>query len=299
LFTLPQILPKKVEIMAVLKDRLQYFFNLPGFKKKPASTIWRAFGWRVRCALGIPGNVRIPAWNNAALILPPEWHGAGATLFYVVREYYEPELTFLSRFLKEGETFVDAGANCGVYTISAGNIVGPGGKVLAFEPGKEIFAMLKKSVKRNDFQNVQLFEMGLSDHNGTAELYAHPHGASSFSLGRPQQATGESFTIQLKKLDDILDAEEVEKVDCIKMDVEGAEELILQGASRLFESCKPRVIFEINPAAILALGLQKSGAWDFLKNRGYNFFTIDTDGKLEKLSAQPEEGGNFIALPQE
>ena len=63
----------------------------------------------------------IPAWK-AKFFLAPEWHGAGATLFYVVRELYEPELTFLHKFLKPGETFVDAGANCGVYTVKADKI---------------------------------------------------------------------------------------------------------------------------------------------------------------------------------
>ena len=280
-----------------LRGRFRYFFRLPGFKQSPVATIWRAFEWRVRCALGIPGTVRIPAWNNAALVLPPEWHGAGATLFYVVRELYEPELTFLSRFLNEGETFVDAGANCGVYTIAAGNIVGSGGRVLAFEPGGQIFAMLRKSVEMNQFKQVQLFETGLSNQTGTAELYAHPHGASSFSLGRPDVPAAKSFTIQLRKLDDILDEEGVATVHCIKMDVEGAEELILQGAARLFDRCKPRVIFEINPAAISALGLQRDGAWRFLERHGYKFFTIDTAGALKELSSPPESGGNFIGLP--
>jgi FkbM family methyltransferase len=278
---------------------MHYFISLPGFKRQPLATMWRTLKWRVLCGLGLPGIVRIPAWGNATLILPPEWHGAGATLFYAVREYYEPELTFLNRFLKEGETFVDAGANCGVYTISAGNIVGAKGKVLAFEPGEEIFAMLQRSVDSNSYHQVRLFNAGLSNQAGTAQLYAHPHGASSFSLGRAHEDAGESFTIQLKRLDDVLDAEGIRTVDCMKMDVEGAEELILQGATRLFDRCKPRVIFEINPRAIGTLGLSADGAWRFLEKRGYKFFTLDTDGSLDGLTRPPAGGGNFVAVPSD
>ena len=78
--------------------------------------------------------------EQSKIFLPPEWHGAGATLFYAVREDYEPELTFLDHVLKRGETFVDAGANCGIYTIAAASIVGPNGLVLAFDREKKFFA---------------------------------------------------------------------------------------------------------------------------------------------------------------
>jgi len=277
-----------------IRGRLEYFFSLHGFKKHPVLTLWRAAAWRVHCFLGIPATVRISRWN-ATLTLPPEWSGAGATLFYVVREYYEPELTFLDRFLHTGETFVDAGANCGVYTMAAASITGEKGLVLAFEPGREVFSALKRSASRNGGRQIRLFEIGLSNVSGAAQLYSHPHGASSFSLGNAD-GSGSSSTIEVKKLDDVLDAEGVKNVDCIKMDVEGAEELILQGATKLFDRCKPRVIFEINPTAIAALNLKHDGAWRFLEIRGYNFCTIDEEGVITPLKEPPADG-NVIALP--
>jgi len=281
-------------VLQRLRARFSYFCALPGFKRRPVRTVFRTLSWRVRCWLGIPGRVRVPAWN-ASLILPPEWHGAGATLFYAVREDYEPELAFLNRFLKPGEVFVDAGANCGVYTIAAASVVGDRGLVLAFEPGPEVFATLRRSVEINGYRHVRLFDVGLSNTAGTAALYTHPHGASSCSLGRPPGSSGESLSIRLQKLDDVLEAEGVSAVHCIKMDVEGAEELILLGATRLFERCKPRVIFEINPPAIAALGLRPDGVWRFLEARGYRFVTVDADGALTERAAAPMEG-NVIAL---
>jgi FkbM family methyltransferase len=280
-----------------LRNRFAYFFGLPGFKQHPMRTVLRTLSWKIKCTLGIPGNVRVPAWN-ARLILPPEWHGAGATLFYAVREAYEPELTYLNRFIKEGETFVDAGANCGVYTICAASIVGPRGLVLAFEPGPQVFATLRRSVELNGYRHVRLFESGLSETGGKGQLFTHPHGASSFSLGRPLGGNGESFSIRLQTLDEVLAAEHIEKVHCIKMDVEGAEELILRGAVRLFERCRPRVIFEINPNAIAALQLKTDGAWRFLEDRGYRFFNLDTAGVLKELPAPPG-AENVIALPHD
>jgi FkbM family methyltransferase len=280
-----------------LKGRLRYFFSLPGFKKNPLRVIWRTFVWRIKCGLGIPGLVRVPVWSNAKICLPPEWHGAGATLFYAVRQDYEPELTFLDRVLKAGETFVDAGANCGLYTIAAASIVERDGLVLAFEPGKEVFGTLKQNVELNHFDQVRLFEIGLADKSITAPLYKHPHGSSSFSLGKIANNVEESSAITLRRLDDVLAEQGVEIVHCLKMDVEGAEELILRGATSLFEKCKPRVIFEINPPAIEALQLEMFGAWQFLEARGYQFFTMDPDGNMTQLTSR-SAGANVVALPQ-
>jgi FkbM family methyltransferase len=259
--------------------------------------IWRTLIWRIKCALGIPGVIQVPAWKNAKIVLPPEWHGAGGTLFYAVREDYEPELTYLNQVLKMGETFVDAGANCGIYTIAAASIVGPDGQVLAFEPGKEVFRILLQSVQLNHFDQVRLFEVGLADKSRTAPLYKHPHGTSSFSLGKISEDTEQSFAITLRRLDDVLAEQRVEIVHCLKMDVEGAEELILQGAVNLFAKCKPRVIFEINPPAIEALHLETFGAWRFLEARGYQFFTMNPNGIMVELESRPP-GANVIALPK-
>ncbi len=239
----------------------------------------------------------MPAWKNAKIALPPEWHGAGATLFYAVREDYEPELTFLNQVLKQGETFVDAGANCGIYTIAAASIVGPDGLVLAFEPGKEVFRTLQQSIQLNHFDQVRLFEVGLADKSRTAPLYKHPHGISSFSLGKISEDAAESSSIPLRRLDDVLEEQAVETVHCLKMDVEGSEELILQGAVDLFERCKPRVIFEINPPAIKALNLETFGAWRFLEARDYDFFMMDPNGVMTALNSRPP-GANVIALPR-
>lgn len=278
-----------------LRGRFRYFFSLYGFRKHPLLTIYRAFAWRFHCLLGIPARVGVARWGNGALLLPPEWKGAGATLFYVVREYYDPELTYLDKFVKPGETFVDAGANCGVYTLAAAGITGKQGRVLSFEPGREVFAALQRSVSSNDWPQVKVFEFGLSNEEATVQLYAHPHGASSFSLGKTEGMEAAS-SIRVRKLDDVLDEEQVERVDCIKMDVEGAEEMIMQGAVRLFERCKPRVIFEINTRAIAALGLKTDGVWRFLEARGYKFYTIDEKGKMEEVTTPPD-GGNLVALP--
>jgi len=278
-----------------LPGRWRYLTSLPAFRHAPLRTLWRTLAWRCRCWLGVSTIVTVPKWQ-ARLALSPEWKGAGVTLFYVVREEYEPEVHFLEKLVGPGEVFVDAGANCGVYTTAAAHCVGPTGKVLAFEPGEGSLAMLKRNVALNCFSHVRVFPLALSDTAGIARLYAHDHGASSFTLGRTKEGERLSFTIETITLDAVLAREAIDRVDVIKMDVEGAEELILRGATALFERCRPRVIFEINPPAIARLNLSARGAWDFLATRGYRFFLMEEDGRLTAVD-QPPGGGNVVALP--
>lgn len=278
-----------------LSSRLAYFISLRAFQKHPLTTMRRVLTWRILCALGLPSTVRISAWDNARMKLLPKWQGAGVTLFYVARELYEPELTYLHRFLKPGDVFVDAGANCGVFTIAAANQVGSKGRVLAFEPGDESFAMLKSNVELNSLQQVALFHEALSNSDGEAQLFSHHHGASSFSLGRGPNDTAVA-TVRTRTLDTALAQASIEQVSCIKMDVEGAEELILRGAQEALDRCKPVVIFEINTAAIVKLGLNRDGAWRLLAERGYRFQQLTPAGESIPIASPPEDT-NVVALP--
>lgn len=277
--------------------RWRYLTSLPTFRRAPVQTLWRTFVWRLRCWLHLSTVVEVPKWN-ARLSLDPVWKGAGVTLFYVVREEYELEVQFLEKLVGPGDVFVDAGANCGVYTVAAAHLVGASGQVLAFEPGEASLAMLRRNVELNGFSQVRVFPTALSENSGTARLYAHDHGASSFTLGRTEEGERLSFEIETATLDAILPKEGISRVDVIKMDVEGAEELILRGATQLFDRCRPKVIFEINSPAISRLGLTEAGAWDFLTMRGYRFYLMDENGVIAPLNSPPGSA-NVVALHPE
>jgi FkbM family methyltransferase len=159
--------------------------------------------------------------------------------------------------------------------------------------------MLEQNVTSNHLDQVKIERCGLAAEAGKARLYKHPHGASSATLGHAPGAEPEFFEIPLDTLDAVLDRHGIESVDLIKMDVEGAEELILRGATRLFERSRPKVLFEINPEAIPNLGLALDGAWAFLAARGYRFFELNPAGQQTPLHVAPAGGGNIVALPPE
>ena len=116
-----------------LRGKWRYLRNHAGFQQAPLTAISRLIRWRLHCALGIPAIVNVSPWG-ARLFLPPQWRGAGTTMIFAVRGHYEKELAYLRHFVSPGMVVVDGGANCGIYSVAAGRLVGPSGRVIAFEP---------------------------------------------------------------------------------------------------------------------------------------------------------------------
>ncbi len=218
-------------------------------------------------------------------------------MIYAVREQLEPELDLLDRYLSPGDVVVDAGANCGIYTVACAKLVGPEGKVIAFEPGAEVRQVVAKNIELNQLANVRLHAEALSDRTGTANLFHHG-GPVAYSLAEAGDAASEQ--VPIITLDAALERAEVSRLDLIKMDVEGAEELVLRGASRALAEYRPIVLFELNPTAAARFGLQTDGAWRVLEEAGYRFFSAENADDAKLISRPPAEGHwehqNVIAI---
>ena len=277
-----------------LYARWRYLLGHPGFRRAPLTTLSRLMWRRLTIELGIPAIVDLPAWD-VRLFLPAKHNGAGTMMIYAVRELYEQELAHLRNFISPGMVVVDGGANYGIYSLAAARLAGPTGRVFSFEPGQESFSVLGKNIELNGVKNVRLFRAALAEKEASASLYHSGRGPTSFSLGPPEHGACPSEVVATLPLDKVLREENAEHVGLIKLDVEGAEELALRGAQALLSSCRPCVIFEINPRASKGLGLKPFGAWELLENMGYRFFSPLEGGDLRKLRMPPAVG-NVIAL---
>lgn len=275
-----------------LKAKYQYLRNHPAFRAAPVVTTMRLASWWGHCALGLPGSVKLTSYD-ARLDLPPLWRGV-AKLLYAFREKYEPELDYLARRLRQGMVVVDVGACYGVYSVLAAKAVGEHGLVLAFEPSMHAFGVLERNIRTNGFRNVRLFRCALADHAGSGRL-CHHADPSRNSLSAADGTSQGWEQVPLKTLDGVLEEQGVDHVDVLKIDAEGAEELILSGASALLRRSRPTVVFEVNERASVALGGSGRGAWNCLQAVGYRFFSIRADGARIKLDF-PADGGNVVAV---
>jgi FkbM family methyltransferase len=184
-----------------------------------------------------------------------------------VREEYELGVwQALMAELKPGDTFVDVGAFIGLYTIGVGLRLQDSGRVIAFEPDIHNFALLQEHVRLNRLdRQVELHQAAVFDKEGKFQFLAD--GSSEARLiasNRP-----DTTIVDVVTLDSALKGK---RIDILKIDVEGYEEMVLRGANGVLRtpSLKPRAIFiEVHPYAWAPLGTGSDSLLSILNDAGY------------------------------
>jgi len=263
------------------------------FHRAPLLTLFRLVTWYCRCWLHMPAVAKLPRWD-VRMSFPTQSRGPRKFLF-AFREYYESELPYLERILSPGKVFIDVGANFGIYTLVASKLVGDTGKVLAFEPTAESFGILRKNVELNHCSNVSAFQVALAETKDKAWLN-HEWDPSCNWLRKDPRSSSDGEEVQTVALDQLLEECGVDRVDAMKIDAEGAEELILRGAIRCIATQSPIIIFEFNPPTASRLGLSPSGARDLLESLGYEFLVLNDCARDNRASTPTYF--NIVAIPK-
>jgi FkbM family methyltransferase len=184
--------------------------------------------------------------------------------------YEVDKIAAVRRFLRPGSTFVDVGANVGDYSLLAASIVGDAGRVLCFEPEPQNRYWLQKSIDLNGYKNMDVFPVALSDTNRQASLYlGEIAGYHTLIPGHPERQAG-TITVPTRTLDSHLKELGRERIDMMKIDVEGAELQVLRGARTTMENNPQMILFleihpdvGVNPAEVRSLldqyGFSESG----------------------------------------
>lgn len=178
----------------------------------------------------------------------------------------------IAEHLPPDGVFIDIGANAGLYTLTAAKHLSKSGRVLAIEPNPKVSKRLESNIGFNDFScQIDILPYGVADENKTADLYLDPTNLGGSSLLQTRQEdhqNGQSLTIEIRTLSDLLAEQNVHAIDILKIDIEGAEEKAL----RPFFKTAPRslwprhMIIENDPAQ------WESGLIDWLTDdtRGYD-----------------------------
>ena len=196
---------------------------------------------------------------------------------------YEPETVALFRSsLKDGMTVVDIGANLGYFTVIAAGRVGPLGKVYSYEPDSRNFKLLKENIAVNNFKNVTAIPIALSDCAGTRELFFGDNQCThSFS---DKKGAGIFESVPTDTLDNSLKSLGSSKVDIIKIDIEGAEPIALEGMRETIRiNPNLTMLFEFYPNAIKRLGYSPLGFLERVKEFGFSISVIDEDGRTRDI----------------
>jgi FkbM family methyltransferase len=168
----------------------------------------------------------------------------------VATRNYEPHVRrFMVNSVKPGQVVIDVGANVGCLAFQAARLVGERGRVIAVEPNPDNLQLLYAGILLNKWANVQVLPCAAWSASGIMSLKG---GASNTYLVRPAALDeGRAYT-QLVRLDDALTS--LDRVDLIKMDIEGHEPRAMQGAHRLMEKHRPTLLTEFNPRCLREVG---------------------------------------------
>lgn len=273
-----------------LLSQWAYLKSQPGFQKAPLHVLFRLLCWRLNCLLGWERTVSLRA-RRLKFHVPAEWHGA-AKLIYVFRDDYETDLALLDRFLSSGQVMIDVGANYGVFSLVASRLVGNGGKVIAFEPARSTFSVFERNLALNGIRNVTALRVALSEAPGKLRLY-HNIDATRNSLA-PSPDAQDFEEVEVRTLDEVAKEHSIGRVGFLKIDVEGADELVCRGAIQTLRRSFPPVLFEHNRDSAARIGL-KNNTGCALAGLGYHFYHF-RGSNLCRIESTDLPEGNIVAL---
>ena len=191
-------------------------------------------------------------------------------------ERHEP--TLVRRILEPGDVFWDVGANIGFYSMLASIYVGNSGHVIAFEPGKIAYSALEKNVKLNGFLNIKPYNFAVSNAYGKEMLYSSGDVAfgEATIIKKQSQEYSNIETCKVIALYQFMKENKLNTPTFIKIDVEGSEVNVLEGAEEILCSEKPPMLLvEMNERVRLQSLLKKFGylpaslrrrKWHFLED---------------------------------
>lgn len=186
----------------------------------------------------------------------------------------------MASLLHPDDTMYDIGANVGYYTLLASQRVGPGGRVVAFEPLPANVRLVERHVRLNRVRNVSVHEVAVSDHEGRARFAPN----ASNAMGRLSDSG--SIEVAMVSVDNIVATANLPDPALLKIDVEGAELGVLRGAVELLDRARPSILLATHGANV------HQQCCDFLRNAGYQLRPIDES--VESIDATDE----LLATPR-
>ena len=210
-------------------------------------------------------------YDNLILTVEANLKSITTAVLLAQGDWFEAEMELWRTQIRPDMTVIDVGANVGVYTFSAAQRVGETGKVIAIEPFKACVNCLQETSRINQLPWVKIYEAAASDHCGSAKLSLHNASELNevISDNSPNYDLANTVTIQCLTLDSLIETENLTRVDWLKIDAEGHEIKVLQGAERLLTEFKPNIIYENIAGAHGSNG----AIMEYIQAKGYQVYS--------------------------
>lgn len=206
---------------------------------------------------------------------------------------YESEIAWtMFRALQPGDIAIDVGANIGFFTAIMSRLVGLTGRVIACEPGDNNLGSLKHTLLFNNITNVSIEQRPIWCRDEEVTFYLNADSRASNALFDPghwpanekSRDNPHPINVQAVTLDTLSETVDPQLIRVIKIDTEGAEQKVLEGACKLLEIYHPPyVLAELNPHGLYQAGNDAESLREYMRQFGYDMFFIHADDKLPSL----------------
>jgi FkbM family methyltransferase len=189
---------------------------------------------------------------------------------------YSEDYEFIHSFLKEGDIYIDIGANVGVTVIPGAKSIGEKGRAIAFEPHPTICSYLRENLELNGLMNVEIYNCALGNQQG----YIYFSNRFNDEVNKVSISSENNLKVSIALLDDI--AKELDSVTLLKLDVEGCEKFVIEGARETLEKVKC-IYFEVSENNFHNFGYKTEDVLTAIQQSGFGLFKRK-DGKKEIVS---------------
>lgn len=215
---------------------------------------------------------------------------------------FESEVYVLNRLIHAGDVCIDIGAAYGRYTLWISRLVGREGRVYSFEPGLISFRILNNAIRFHRLGNVIAMQRALSNRPGQVKLAIPIKASGRRGLSLAHLATEENSQCVYEKIEAVtVDAfcreMQLERIDFIKCDVEGAEGLVFEGAQAVLSRDHPTVLCELDPGFLRRFGTIPNQILEQFHRLGYRVFVLAHGGRFEAVERINHAHNYFFVHP--
>lgn len=250
-------------------ELVRYIWHHPSNRRRRLAAILHALAWQIEKrltqaprVLRLPHDLRVSCYPDST---------AASHLVYTHGCYDYHETRFIEHYLRPGDSFIDAGANIGTYTLLAARLVGPTGSVDSFEPDQRAYKRLADNITQNVLANVRVHRFAVSDISGMIVFI--PGNDQTGRVARSRASTG--VELPACRLDDLVGQR---RYAMAKMDIEGSELAALKGATRMLAEANPPVWqLECVPRLLHPMGVAPADIAALLQTYDYELAFYDAD----------------------
>ncbi len=274
---------------------LKYIWTHPSNRQRKLRAVGESVYWQVEKRL-TKRSRDLKVFNGMKLRCYPNSRGA-AMMIYSGGWYDYDDMDFVRRYLRPGDAVLDIGANIGVYTLLSASIIGPTGKIVAYEPNGESFERLLENIKINGLENrVDARRVAVGETRGSVKFHKKQDVSNRIAHAGESAKEPDAF----EEVPCVVLDEELRQTPFTlgKIDIEGAEMMAFRGATQMLREGNPPVwLMELKDRLLRPFGTSAREVADLLDQSGYQLATYEADRRELVLLDDPRNyDGNALAI---